>query len=83
MIGAGQRRSRWRGGGRSFLAGPFVIALALSKRIKLSPPTVNAALADVERLGIAAEVTGRRRGRVFGYARYLEILAEGTSPPGS
>ena len=64
-------------------ANPFVTAPALGDRTRLSPPTVNAALADLERLGIAAEVTGRRRGRVFGYARYLEILAEGTSPLGS
>jgi hypothetical protein len=41
---------------------------------------VNAALADLERLGIVEEVTGRRRGRVFGYRRYLAILSEGTDP---
>ena len=64
-------------------ANPFVTAPALGERTRLSPPTVNAALADLERLGIATEVTGRRRGRVFGYARYLGILAEGTSPLGS
>jgi Fic family protein len=31
----------------------------------LSAPTVNAALADLECLGIIDEVTGRKRGRVF------------------
>jgi uncharacterized membrane protein len=46
----------------------------------LSTPTVNAALADLARLGIVEEVTGRRRGRVFSYRRYLAILAEGTEP---
>lgn len=61
-------------------ANPFVTAPALGERTRLSPPTVNAALADLERLGIANEVTGRRRGRVFGYSAYLGILAEGTSP---
>lgn len=61
-------------------ANPFVTAPALGERTRLSPPTVNAALADLERLGIATEVTGRRRGRVFGYSAYLGILAEGTSP---
>lgn len=45
-----------------------------------SMPTVNAALADLERLGIVEEVTGRKRGRVFGYRRYLAILSEDTEP---
>jgi hypothetical protein len=43
-------------------------------------PTVNAALADLVRLGIVEEVTGRRRGRVFGYRHYLGLLNEGTDP---
>jgi Fic family protein len=46
----------------------------------LSAPTVNAALADLERLGIVDEVTGRKRGRVFSHRRYLAILSEGTDP---
>ncbi|GGG05259.1 hypothetical protein GCM10010924_37330 [Rhizobium wenxiniae] len=46
----------------------------------LSAPTVNAALTDLERLGIVDEVTGRKRGRVFSYRRYLAILSEGTDP---
>ena len=52
----------------------------LVQRTGLSSPTVNAALADLERLGVVEEVTGRRRGRVFGYRRYLAILSEGTDP---
>lgn len=39
--------------------------------LKMPTPTVNAALADLERLGIVEEVTGRKRGRVFRYRRYL------------
>lgn len=46
----------------------------------LSAPTVSAALADLERLGIVDEVTGRKRGGVFRYRRYLAILSEGTDP---
>ncbi len=63
---------------------PYVTANLLVERTGLSAPTVNAALADLARLGIVEEVTGRRRGRVFGYRRYLAILAEGTDPlPGA
>ena len=63
-----------------FQQNPYLTANLLVERTGLSAPTVNAALADLERLGIVEEVTGRRRGRVFGYRRYLAILSEGTDP---
>lgn len=59
---------------------PFVSSNRLVERIGLSPPTVNAALADLERLGIISEVTGKRRNRVFSYTAFLDILSEGTGP---
>ena len=59
---------------------PFVSSNQFVERTGLSSPTVNAALADLQRIGIVEEVTGRRRGRVFGYRRYLAILSEGTDP---
>jgi Fic family protein len=59
---------------------PFVTAKLLVERTGLTAPTVNAALADLGRLGIVEEVTGRRRGRVFRYRGYLAILGEDTEP---
>lgn len=59
---------------------PYVTANLLVARTGLSTPTVNTALADLQRLGIVDEVTGRRRGRVFAYRGYLAILSEGTDP---
>lgn len=59
---------------------PYATSNQLVERTGLSAPTVNAALADLLRLGIVEEVTGRRRGRVFAYRRYLAILSEGTHP---
>jgi Fic family protein len=59
---------------------PFVTAGDLVKRTGLTAPTVNAALANLQRLGVVHEVTGRRRGRVFAYADYMGILSEGTAP---
>lgn len=59
---------------------PFLTANALVERTGLTAPTINAALADLQRLEVVEEVTGRRRGRVFGYRRYLAILSEGTDP---
>ena len=31
-------------------------------------------------LGIAREITGKKRNRLFAYERYLAILGEGTEP---
>lgn len=59
---------------------PFATANDLVARTGLSAPTVNAALADLERFGVVNEITGRRRGRVFSYRAYLDILGEGTAP---
>ena len=59
---------------------PYVTAPFLVRTTGLTMATVNAALAQFERLGIVNEVTGRRRGRVFSYARYIAILSEGTTP---
>lgn len=59
---------------------PLVNSSRLVRETGLSAPTVNLALADLKRLGIIAEITGRRRGRVFGYIAYLSILNEGTTP---
>ncbi|MBK1735175.1 cell filamentation protein Fic [Halorhodospira abdelmalekii] len=59
---------------------PFLTANQLVEHTGLSAPTVNAALADLERIGILEEITGRKRGRVFSYRAYLKILSEGTDP---
>ena len=63
-----------------FQQNPFLTANQLVERTGLSAPTVNAVLANLERLGVVDEVTGKKRGRVFGYRRYLAILSEGTEP---
>jgi Fic family protein len=59
---------------------PYLTSNQIVDRTGLTAPTVNAALADLERLGIVEEVTGRKRGRVFAYRGYLAILNEGTTP---
>ncbi len=55
----------------------------LARRTKLSAPTVAAVLRVLEDLDIVHEVTGRQRGRIFTYERYLAVLRESTEdPPG-
>ncbi|ADB49443.1 Fic family protein [Conexibacter woesei] len=53
----------------------------VAARIGRSEPPVYQAFARLEELGIAREVTGRRRGRVYVYDSYLSLLNEGTTTP--
>lgn len=46
----------------------------------LSFPAASTAMDLLVELGIARELTGKRRNRVFAYNRYLAILNEGTEP---
>ena len=59
---------------------PVISANRMAEETGLSAPTVNLALADLERAGIVSEITGRRRDRVFTYRAYMDILNEGTTP---
>ena len=46
----------------------------------MSDPTAAAALARLEELELVREITGRKRDRLYSYAPYVAILAEGTEP---
>jgi len=59
---------------------PFANAAQVVERTGLSMPTVNSSLEVLERHGIVQELTGRRRGRAYGYTAFLHILDEGTGP---
>jgi Fic family protein len=46
----------------------------------LSFPTASKVIETLVELGIAREIPGGRRNRLFGYDAYLAILSEGTEP---
>lgn len=52
----------------------------LAARAELSFPTAARAVALLVEAGIARELTGGKRNRVYAYDRYLAILTEGTEP---
>lgn len=52
----------------------------MAKSLKLSIPTVTASLEHLAKLGIAEEMTGNRRNRLFCYTEYLKIVSAGTEP---
>jgi Fic family protein len=53
---------------------------SVSRETGLSFQTASAGMEVLTKLGIARELTGRKRNRVFAYDRYLAILNEGTEP---
>ena len=71
-------------GGHVTCAGGRSPAQSSSKQLKelsgLSFPTAAKAIENLVELGIAREITGGRRNRLFAYDAYLAILSEGTEP---
>jgi Fic family protein len=61
-------------------ARPVTSMSDVARRTGLSFPTVASAMDLLVELGIARELTGRRRNRLFVYDRYLAVLGEGTEP---
>jgi Fic family protein len=56
---------------------PISTSAALVAATGLTPATVNKSLDHLQRLDIVAELTNRRRGRVFSYRRYVDELGAG------
>jgi Fic family protein len=53
---------------------PLATIAALTQSTGLTTPTVTQALRALEKLMIVRETTGRARGRIFSYIRYLDAL---------
>ena len=64
-------------------ARPILSLPAACERTGLSFPAVSSAMDLLVELGVARELTGRRRNRLFAYDRYLAILNEGTEREGA
>ncbi|MDE2982405.1 MAG: Fic family protein [Gemmatimonadota bacterium] len=59
---------------------PILSITEASERASLSFSAASSAMDLLVDQGIVGEVTGRRRGRLFAYRRYVAILNEGTEP---
>ena len=60
---------------------PIISLPEVVRETRLTPPTAGTSMDWLVKLGIAKEITGKRRNRVFVYRRYLDILNEGTERP--
>lgn len=59
---------------------PVIGISDVQKEFKISHQSASNLVDQFEKIGILKEVTGKKRGRRFVYAAYLEILSEGTMP---
>ncbi|MEQ1834752.1 MAG: winged helix-turn-helix domain-containing protein, partial [Candidatus Eisenbacteria bacterium] len=62
----------------ALLVRPVATIKSLAEQTRLSVPAVTKSVRALCELGLVRETTGRRRGRVFVYERYLEVLQQGT-----
>jgi Fic family protein len=59
----------------------IIIAIPSTTRaLRVTKPTVAAAMRHLQSLGIVRELTGRKRNKLYVYQHYLRILDEGTTP---
>lgn len=59
---------------------PVVSFKEICRRTGLSFPAATTGMNVLLKLGVARELTGRRRNRLFAYDRFLSLLTEGTEP---
>ena len=64
----------------AFKQRPVAVMQDIARRAGLSFPAVSSGMKLLADLGIARELTGRKRNRVFVYDAYLKVLNEGTEP---
>jgi Fic family protein len=62
---------------------PIIGIVPASRSLKITHPTVMKAIANLQKLDIVKELTGKRRGRLFAYSRYMDILNRGTEALGN
>ncbi len=64
----------------ALLSRPISNIASLAAATRLSVPAVTGSIAALIDLGLVREITGRKRGRVFSYAPYVEVLQQGMEP---
>ena len=80
LEGLGRSAPRARLGYAALRRRPLTSTRRLQELSGLSFPTAGKAIETLVELGIAREITGGRRHRLFAYDAYLAILGEGTEP---
>jgi Fic family protein len=66
---------------RTFMEHPIATSGWLVEKTGITPATVNKVLNHLVELGIVRELTAKKRNRLFSYAKYIDILNQGTELP--
>jgi Fic family protein len=66
---------------RVLLECPMVTTGYLMEKTGITAVPIRKSLECLERMGIVTEISGKKRGKVFSHARYLEIMTKGTELP--
>ena len=80
LVGLGRSGPSVRQGYAALRQRPLTSTKQLKELSGLSFPTAGKVLETLVELGIAREITGGRRNRLFAYDAYLAILSEGAEP---
>jgi Fic family protein len=80
LVGLGRSGPSVRQGYAVLRRRPLTSISQIKELSGLSFPTASKAIETLAELGIAREITGGRRNRLFVYDAYLAILSEGTEP---
>ena len=80
LVGLGRSRASVQQCYLALRRRPLTSINKLKQLSDLSFPTASKAIETLVGLGIAREITGGRRNRLFAYDAYLAILSEGTEP---
>ncbi|HUX79266.1 MAG TPA: Fic family protein [Alphaproteobacteria bacterium] len=59
---------------------PVTAVPYISHSLNMSPHTVTRALKNMKKIGIIREITGKKRGKIYTFHTYLDILEEGSLP---
>jgi Fic family protein len=59
---------------------PIIAIPNAAKKLGISAPTVAKSVQHLVKIGIAREITGKQRRRIFAYPGYLRIMERGTKP---
>lgn len=53
---------------------PLVSSTDLERALAISTPTANSLIRELIRVGVLAEITGQKRGRIYAFERYLKLF---------
>ncbi len=74
ILGLGKRAPNARRALNLLYQRPVIVASHLERELEISTPAANALIRDLGNLGIVTEISGRQKGRVYAFERYLNLF---------